>query len=266
MNIENSLGNSLKPFIRICNDLGLPYWIDSGTLLGLYRDGSLISWDDDIDIGMWQQDLIKLHYHTNLLNSEGLQVKKQIYDKQMYSLTITSSSSDHSLPIHIHGYYLDNDLAWAPQVVACQPKPAAQPSWVTEHPSKTRDFLLWCKKFAKRQFDGDPTWYHALLARTLCMGIWGLFYILKEPLDRKKWETFWPFRLIYQMYTWKIPANFFLKLETFNIGEHSFYIPSKPSVYLQLRYGNWTTPNQHWVYWRDDGSIYDESPVLGKRR
>jgi hypothetical protein len=30
----------------------IPYWLDAGTLLGIYRDGDLISWDYDADIGI----------------------------------------------------------------------------------------------------------------------------------------------------------------------------------------------------------------------
>ncbi len=31
---------------------GIPYWLDDGTLLGIIRDGILLPWDNDIDIGV----------------------------------------------------------------------------------------------------------------------------------------------------------------------------------------------------------------------
>ena len=38
--------------IDILNDIGLKYWLDAGTLLGIIRDGDLIPWDYDADIGI----------------------------------------------------------------------------------------------------------------------------------------------------------------------------------------------------------------------
>ena len=36
------------------------YWLDSGTLLGLMRDGRLLESDRDLDIGIWDTELSKL--------------------------------------------------------------------------------------------------------------------------------------------------------------------------------------------------------------
>ena len=36
----------------ICKNFGVRYYFSEGTALGLYRNGDLIEWDDDIDIGM----------------------------------------------------------------------------------------------------------------------------------------------------------------------------------------------------------------------
>jgi hypothetical protein len=56
-------GNNVKELEilkAICNCLelsGVNYHVDAGSLLGLYRDGRLISWDDDLDIAINASDL-----------------------------------------------------------------------------------------------------------------------------------------------------------------------------------------------------------------
>lgn len=46
----------LKKFDAICTEMGLTYFLDSGTALGAVRHEGFIPWDDDIDVGMPRKD------------------------------------------------------------------------------------------------------------------------------------------------------------------------------------------------------------------
>ena len=48
---------ALKKAIETIN---VPTFAVCGTLLGLVRDGTLISWDDDIDLAIWEMDRHRL--------------------------------------------------------------------------------------------------------------------------------------------------------------------------------------------------------------
>lgn len=46
----------LRAIDGVCRELGISYWLDSGTCIGAVRHGGFIPWDDDIDLGMPLED------------------------------------------------------------------------------------------------------------------------------------------------------------------------------------------------------------------
>lgn len=50
----------LKSIDKICRDNKIPYILSSGTVLGAFRHGGFIPWDDDLDIELLKEDYKKL--------------------------------------------------------------------------------------------------------------------------------------------------------------------------------------------------------------
>lgn len=46
--------------LDIFEKYGIKYWIDDGTLLGIIRDGDLIPWDHDVDVGISGESASKI--------------------------------------------------------------------------------------------------------------------------------------------------------------------------------------------------------------
>ena len=69
--IQNIEKDILKEFIRICDLLGLEYFVYGGTLLGQVKYKDIIPWDDDIDVAMPRNDYNKfLEKAPNVISKE----------------------------------------------------------------------------------------------------------------------------------------------------------------------------------------------------
>lgn len=74
------------------NTAQIHYFLDAGTLLGVIRDGALIPWDDDLDIGIPLSEVEKV---TELLQA-NLDSLKQLTDKY-WTLTKVFSNTEYGV-------------------------------------------------------------------------------------------------------------------------------------------------------------------------
>lgn len=54
------LKETARHVFRVLDIYNIRYWLEGGSLLGAMRNGDIIPWDTDVDIGVYQEDLDKL--------------------------------------------------------------------------------------------------------------------------------------------------------------------------------------------------------------
>lgn len=104
----------LKIFIRLCDQLGLCYYLVCGSALGAVKYGGFIPWDDDVDVALPRADYEVFLSKAPQLLPEGFFLQNyrtdpafpQIFSKLRNSNTAFIEKSAAGLPIN-HGIYID---------------------------------------------------------------------------------------------------------------------------------------------------------------
>tara|TARA_B100000575_G_C23142648_1_gene665510 strand:+ start:2074 stop:2832 length:759 start_codon:yes stop_codon:yes gene_type:complete len=78
----------LNSMYKISQILNIPFFLSSGTLLGYYREGTFISYDYDIDIGIYEEDyssdLIPVMQNNNFIHYRTFSHKGMITELSFY--------------------------------------------------------------------------------------------------------------------------------------------------------------------------------------
>lgn len=233
------------------------YWLDSGSLLGLVRSGSLIGWDSDIDLGVWEDEIPRIEAALPALRARGLKISSRRYRGQIYGYSI-----DHPnrtlLPVHIHVFFRRGDIAWSPQTVAYAQHDRANLTSGFTGSAHLRPLLWHIKSGALYERGG--TMIQRAVRKLVYLPIWAGVVGFRNLLPRHLWSSVWPLSAMYATYTWMIPAKY---LDTLTMVPHegmSISIPVQAESYLARRYGDWRTPQRDWCYWTDDGCIVPQPP------
>ena len=89
---EEEVVEFLYSVSKILNETNVDYWIEGGTLLGAVRDGKLIPWDHDLDLGMKfttdreMKELIRRLKGSFYVSVKGFSTKENIWQLGDYRL------------------------------------------------------------------------------------------------------------------------------------------------------------------------------------
>ena len=72
----------LKHVATELNKTNIKYWIDFGTLLGIYREHDIILYDNDVDICVEYDDNLAIHMEKikHMLQPKNIKIKRQSWD------------------------------------------------------------------------------------------------------------------------------------------------------------------------------------------
>ncbi|MDB2318932.1 hypothetical protein N9V39_00895 [Gammaproteobacteria bacterium] len=95
--------------------LDIKYCIDSGTLLGIIREGALLANDLDIDISIHDTQLSKVHMLKSELRIRGYKSRILSFHGQIYKIKFSNSQEKRFIDINIFSKSMDNIYYVCPQ-------------------------------------------------------------------------------------------------------------------------------------------------------
>jgi len=196
----------------------IKYWCDSGTLLGLIRDGVLIDGDNDIDIGITFKEIYKMNAFFNSLKKYNCAYTLEYYNgvfKYKFKL-----NKDGKRIIDVNVFNKEDRFMICPQPVL----------------DKQNKF----------------TYFLVVIIQKVISAIYYIGF-----LHKKKFSDF-PWNFLYKFKYWVIDDYHFENLDTIQIDGKLISIPSHAEDYLHKRYGDWKKPNPNWDFLTDDNCLKDK--------
>lgn len=198
---------------------GLSPMLDSGTLLGLQRDGALLPNDLDLDLTLCLSSESDLRCLQEAL--AGLRYNLWTFENRPFKVEIESGATDLPLAIDIKLFRMTRQ-GWV-----C---PSVYPVWRGYMGSGGAHDGQSLRRRAR-------AWARCRWRRAIARG------------DTANW----PLRDIMHADAWVVPDMFLSEVESVP-GYPDCVRPRQWQQYLTYRYGDWTRPVGDWVYWRDDGA------------
>tara|TARA_B100000029_G_scaffold19646_1_gene19741 strand:+ start:532 stop:1194 length:663 start_codon:yes stop_codon:yes gene_type:complete len=136
------MNSQLKSFLNLLNKNKVQYWIDSGTLLGLVRDGDVLINDKDIDIGIHESQIDKISQLESKFIKHKYKYRYEFYNGEICKYKLYPQNKNNFLTIDINVYREKNkDFLWCPLTFFIKPE-----NFIFKHVQKIIKFF-WRRVF-----------------------------------------------------------------------------------------------------------------------
>ena len=214
--------SELRRFTSHIDPDELTYWANSGTVLGLVREGGLLENDHDIDIGIWKEDEPALRSLFGEIE-EIYKISSSSIGETTVSYVLKPRDGDADLSVSIRLFWEDGRYAYA--VIGQGDRPVVN-----------------------RYEPPDPRYV-----------VDGLRLKLGYKYKKSTGSVTTPFGRLYHLKTMLIPKRYFTNLRY--LEEFGVNVPGETEEFLEFRYGEWKEPDDDWCTYRDDGGIVDIDPL-----
>jgi len=248
---EKTKVNDLEAVKTVLDKHKINFWLDCGALLGTIRNGRLIEWDHDIDLGAWCNDIDKITKALEEINKEKYRVK---INEKARNIIIVDRVNGKDFCISIQLYEKKGEKAMKKWLIHTQQALYNGNSTQKNQTGKTRlwflfSYLLWV--FSSPRYINEKPWFMSNIGHKTLIKI---AFILPKKVRTKIYEfiekvalkTGWTYIKI------EVPLKYFQKLKTIDFYDIKIKVPSDPEGYLAYRYGNdWRTPKRKWIFYKD---------------
>lgn len=227
LNKNKIIDPNFTDVINIFNQNKIKYWLCHGTLLGIMRDSSLIEWDHDIDLALWDS-LNEKNKIIELMLNNGFALRKGFGIEN----DVISFSRNGGRIVDIN-FYLRKKLKNSHEKVA----------YIKWFVPKN----IFCKIIdalsKSRKYNGK----FKIIIRLFFL-FEGFFNYLKLILIK--------FNFFYKEIGYSEPEYLLKNIKKIELDNLSLNIPNEYEKYLEYLYGkNWKTPNRNYIWYKDSTAL-----------
>ena len=241
---EDDAKYALKHVKRVLDEEDITYWLDCGALLGAVREGELIPWDKDIDLGARRRDLDRINEAVqNLPDTMDVEININgpsiIYESCKVSLNIYKFNGKYAKRyFEVPRYFFSSKSGWTLGWLIILVEDEGKYNLVSSCSTKVPDDFV---KLISKTFSVIP--------ETISISISKMLKSLRSKSYSKK--------LV------KIPKKYFDTESKIELLDMKFLKPSPVEEYLEYRYGeDWRIPKKDYVFYEDDQAIVNNEIPL----
>jgi len=237
--------NLFKKSIEILNNNNVNYWICHGTLLGIIRNKSLLSWDNDIDFAVWEDEYSKEDILKIFTSDRGF--KQELSLEEINSLHFETKGKR----IDVNFYSRNKEKAFI--------KWAVLPENYYENFYHLKilyqfviSFLVSNMTF-KKAINSQNRKIYIIIKLLMIVPLAILRNILSITVKKKLLENSYK---KYDIVGYSYPLDL-MKFKEVEFMGINIVIPKKPEDVLKFTYGeDWQIPKKNYVWFKEAKNLY----------